>query len=361
MRHSPDLRSLPRRNPSNKRMLIIRFSSIGDIVLTTPVIRGLNRHFPELKIDYLIKEQFRDLIAHHPGVDRVKTIPHDLPFRELIQLRQQIQSSGEYDYLLDLHDNLRSRILTFRSRVPCARYRKNRFRRWLFIYWKIRSPQAEKYITDRYFETVHSFGVEDDGAGLDFYFPADFGYRSPALRNRVEQFHEAELPVTVAPGAAWQTKIWMPDRFAQTCERLITELNADIALLGGSGEKELAAHLLSAAAVPKEKIHNFVGETTLLESAKILQGARMHLANDSGLTHIATAFRIPVVVILGPTAKPTVFHPKYTRHEIVEDEDLRCRPCTHMGRKRCPLGHFRCMQNIQVEDVFSACGRMLGQ
>jgi len=334
---------------------------MGDIVLTTPVIRGLNRHFPDLKVDYLVKERFRDLIAYHPGVSRVRTIPTDLPFRQLIQLRSKIQSSGEYDYLLDLHDNLRSKILTFLSRVPYARYNKNRFHRWLFIYWKIRTPQVEKYITNRYFETVESLGVQDDGEGLDFYFPADFQYSSPALQSRVEQFHGTENPLTVAPGAAWPTKIWIPDRFARTCERLITELNADIALLGGPGEQDLVNNLLSSVAVPRNRIHNFVGETTLLESARILRGARMHLANDSGLTHIATAFQTPVVVILGPTAKPTVFHPKYTRHEIVEDEDLRCRPCTHMGRKRCPLGHFRCMRNIEVEDVYSACKRMLVQ
>ncbi len=340
---------------SPKRVLFIRFSSIGDIVLTTPVIRAFHKQFPNTTIDFLIKDQFRDLIAHHPGVDKVRTIPHDLPLGELLRLRRDIQSHGNYDLIIDLHDNLRSKILTLRSPVPFVRYRKDRLNRWLYIYWKIRTPRVEKYITDRYFEPVESLGIRDDGEGLDFYFPEDFEYKTAALQSKVGAFHQADLPVTVAPGAAWQTKKWMPERFAGVCDRLISDLGATIALLGGPDEKTLAQEIINQMASPKQNLFNFAGESSLLESAAILRGASLHLANDSGLTHIATAFNCPVVALLGPTAKPTVFHPKFTEHRIVEDADLRCRPCTHMGRKRCPLGHFHCMKNITPDAVFAAC------
>jgi len=343
---------------SIKRILIIRFSSIGDIVLTTPVIRGLARKFPGLQIDFLIKRQFKELIAHHPAVDTVHTIPGDLPLRDLLQLRNRLLEEGRYDFILDLHDNLRSKILTWNSPVPFARYQKNRFHRWLFIYWKIRTPQVEKYITDRYFETVQPWGISDDEAGLDFYFPEDFTYHSQDLAARAAEFHAASLPVSVAPGAAWPTKEWMPERFADTCEHLIEQQDATIGLLGGPAEVEIGRWMESRISRP-ERVFNFIGTGSLMESARILQGARFHLANDSGFTHIATAFHKPVVVIYGPTAKPTVFHPRYTRHEIVEDPTLRCRPCTHMGRKQCPLGHFRCMKNVQVADVLAACRRVI--
>lgn len=343
-----------------KRILIIRFSSIGDIVLTTPVVRALANRFPDIRIDFLIKTQFKDLIAHHPAVDKVHTIPGDLPFGELLQLRNQLQRDGQYDFILDLHDNLRSKILTWNSEVPFVRYEKNRFHRWLYIYWKIKTPQVEKYITDRYFDTVRSWEITDDGAGLDFYFPKDFDYRTPALAKGVAQFHTAALPITVAPGAAWPTKEWMPERFAAVCEELIQAHDATIGLLGGPAEMEIGKQIQSRISRP-ERVFDFIGKASLLESARILQGARLHLANDSGFTHIATAFKKPVVVIYGPTAKPTVFHPRYTRHAIVEDPTLRCRPCTHMGRKKCPLGHFRCMKNVRVADVVAACERMLAQ
>jgi len=341
-----------------RRVLIIRLSSIGDIVLTTPVLRTLHRKYPHLKIDYMIKEQFRGLVESHPAVDRVRTIDNDFGFRDLLALRKEIQSSGQYDAIIDLHDNLRSRVLTFRSNLPFVRYDKQRFYRWLYVYWKVRTQAVEKYITAKYFEAMAPYNIRDDEEGLDFYFPDDFVFSTPELSTRVMEFHQSGVPVTVAPGAAWQTKEWLPGRFARLMNRLISEKNATIALLGGPSEVQLGEEVLHSVVKP-EKVYNFIGQTSLVETAKILEGTRMHLANDSGLTHIATAFKKKVVVILGPTAMPIVFYPKYTDYEIVADTALRCRPCTHMGRKKCPLGHFRCMKNIQVDHVMQACNKLL--
>lgn len=341
-----------------RHVLIIRLSSLGDIVLTTPILRTLHRKYPYLKIDYLIKEQFQDLIAAHPAVNRVRTIGKNSTFANLLELRKEIQYSGEYDAIIDLHDNLRSQVLTFRSNIPYVRYDKQRFYRWLYVYWKIRTPAVEKYVTDRYFEAVAPFNIRDDGKGLDFYFPGDFTFSDGDLKEQVTNFHQSAHPVTVAPGAAWATKEWLPERFASAVDRLIREEEATVALLGGPAETELG-YQITEAIEKRRRVLNFIGKTSLLESAKIIEGADLHLANDSGLTHIATAFKKKVIVILGSTAMPIVFYPKYTEYEIVSDTDLRCRPCTHMGRKRCPLGHFRCMKNLQVEHVMQAYHKLM--
>jgi len=346
-------------NPQQwKRILIIRLSSIGDVVLTTPVIRVLHYRFPHLKIDYLIKNTFKDLIAYHPAIDNCYTIPGNLPLKGLLQLRENIREDGKYDFILDLHDNLRSRILTLGGKIPYTRYNKNRFFRWLYVYWKISSPAIQTYITDKYFNALTQFDLRDDEQGLDLYFPGDFEYEDATVAEEAQRFQESRLPVTIAPGAAWKTKEWIPERFAGVADRLIEDSDATIAFLGGPDEVTLMESIRRSMRNP-EKVLNFTGRTTLLESAKILESTQLHVANDSGLTHIATAFKKKVVVILGSTAKPLVFHPKYTTHAIVEDPDLGCRPCTHMGRNRCPLGHFKCMNNIDEQAVLEAINRVM--
>lgn len=334
------------------RILVIRLSSIGDIVLTTPIIRTIHDAYPEITIDYMIKEQFRDLIEYHPAVHRVISIPPDFSFGDLLDFRKRLQTEQEYDFILDLHDNIRSRVLTLHGNIPYRRYDKHRFYRWLYVYWKILTSPIESYITDRYFEAAADLGVEDDNRGLDFYFPEDFSFRSGEVAEQFERFRKADYGITIAPGAAWETKRWLPQRFAKLCQQLIDEKGATIALLGGPAEHELIAGIREA--IPSgEHVLNFTGRTSLLETAKILDQTALYIGNDSGLTHIATAFHKKVAVILGPTALPLVFYPKYTEHVIVEDPEMNCRPCTHMGRTSCPLGHFRCMKNIEVEDVLN--------
>jgi len=340
-------------NPhSFRRILIIRLSSIGDIVLTTPVIRALNTQYPDIKIDYLIKEQFKDLIAYHPALDTIHTIPKDFTFKQLLDFRKQLQSSGEYDFILDLHDNIRSRVLTFRGNLPYKRYNKHRFYRWLYVYWKIPTSAIEPYITDRYFEAAEPLGISDDGKGLDFYFPGDFTFASSNLAAQATAFGKAGQPFTMAPGAAWPTKQWLPERFVEVGKHLIDDFGATIALLGGPAEQKLSDQIREGIDRP-DSVLDFTGQTSLLETAKILEKSRLHIGNDSGLTHIATAFQKKVLVILGSTARPLAFHPKYTEHFIAEDPELSCRPCTHMGRSECPLGHLRCMKNVKVEDVLN--------
>jgi len=346
-------------NPhSFRRLLIIRLSSIGDVVLTTPVIRTLHKQYPDIKIDYLIKEQFKDLIAYHPALDTIRTIPKDFSFKQLVDLHKQLQSSGKYDFILDLHDNLRSRVLTLRGNLPYRRYNKHRFYRWLYVYWKIPTSAIEPYITDRYFEAARPLGISDDGEGLDFYFPDDFKFATSSLAAQAKSFGDAEQPITMAPGAAWPTKQWLPERFVEVGKHLIDNYHATIALLGGPAEQELSGQIRDGIDRP-DSVLDFTGKTSLLETAKILEKSGLHIGNDSGLTHIATAFKTKVLVIFGSTARPLAFHPKYTQHFIAEDPELSCRPCTHMGRSECPLGHLRCMKNVQVEDVLNGV-RQLG-
>jgi len=340
-----------------ERVLVIRLSSIGDIMLTTPVLRAFHTTYPGIQIDYLIKDAFRDLVEYHPGVDRVRSIPPKFTFGDLVELRREIQAQDTYDWILDLHDNLRSRMLTALGDVPYSRYNKDRLRRWLFIYWKIRTPEIETYITDRYFQAAEPLGLQDDGNGLDLYFPEDFRFHSPETDAEVEQFRLSDYPVTVGPGAAWATKQWPPERFAALCDTLVETRDATLGLVGGPGEEGIG-HAIRTHAEHTDRIYDFIGNTSLLGSAKIMDAGELHIGNDSGLTHIATALKKPVVLILGSTAKPTCFYPKYTEYTIVEDETLRCRPCTHMGRKRCPLGHFHCMKNLDVEEVMSGIRKM---
>jgi heptosyltransferase-2 len=311
-----------------------------------------------VKIHFLVKKQFRNLVEHNPNIDHVHAIESSISLRDFLKFRNQLFTDYQFDAVVDLHDSLRSRIMGMGAGLPVYRYSKDRFRRWLYIYWKIQTRAMSYDIVEKYFRALEDLGIQGEDKDLEFYFPEHFETDSVSAIDDYMDFAGSELPVTVAPGAAWKTKQWLPERFAMVCEHLISEYDATIALLGSAAEEGIARDIYLQLS-GTESVFNYVGKTSIMESAMLTKAAKLHIANDSGLTHIARAVGTPAAVVMGGTTPELGFFQNFTSGEVIENSDLWCRPCSHIGRDSCPLGHFRCMKNISTEQVINTLQRMI--
>jgi ADP-heptose:LPS heptosyltransferase len=328
------------------KILIVRFSSIGDIVLTTPVIRCLKQQ-TSAEIHYLTYSRFGELLAHHPGIDRLYTISNRLD-EVLPTLRKE-----RYDLIVDLHNNLRTMVLKLRLGRPVAVVRKLNFRKYLLVRLGV-NLMPDLHIADRYLATVRHLGVINDMQGLDYYPDPEVLQRAESLLPG--PFREGYAAVVI--GGRYNTKIYPADRVAE----VIRLLPLPVVLLGGSEDGERAGAILSDVA--GRKVFNGCGAFSLHESAAIVASSRLVITNDTGMMHIAAAFNRKIISLWGNTVPELGMYPYMpgmpeSYSEIVEIKGLSCRPCSKIGFQECPKKHFRCMRDISPDRVSNAAEIML--
>lgn len=332
------------------KTLVMRFSSAGDIILTSLFVRALRRRYPDAEIHYLTKQAFAPLVEHSPYLNRVITIANDAGMRDLAKLKSEMirQNGGDYDIVFDLHNSLRSRYMRAGLGKELAIFHKPTFKKWLLVKRKINRLRPVVPIPERYLKVGERYGLVNDGEGLDLFIG---GTLSPIVPQ------DGNLTVALAPGAKHATKRWLAENFAALGTMLSGDYGARIVLLGSAAERELCAGIDSSIA--GESI-NLAGQTTLLETAAVVDSCDLVVANDSALAHVAAARKRPVISIFGSTVQEFGFTPYGTRSVIVERAGLYCRPCTTIGRESCPEGHFRCMREISVGDVLEASRGLVG-
>ncbi len=318
------------------KFLIIRFSSIGDIVLTTPVVRCLKKQLPEAEIHFVTKEKFACILEANPYISKIHTLTEKLS--ELINELEKEQ----FDYIIDLHQNIRSNQIKNRLQIPAFSFKKLNFQKWLVVNFKI-NKLPDVHIVDRYLDTLSVFDIHHDNQGLDFFIPEARRYDFHLLS---EKFREGYIAFVIA--GTYGTKKLPLDKVAEICAMT----DKPILLLGGSKEQEEGDKLRSQ--VP-ERIINLCGKTSLGESADIIKHARLVLTNDTGLMHIAAAFRKKILSFWGNTIPefgmvPYLPHPD---SKIMEVKNLKCRPCSKLGYEKCPKKHFRCMRELRTDEVIS--------
>jgi ADP-heptose:LPS heptosyltransferase len=320
------------------KFLIIRFSSIGDIVLTTPVIRCLKKQVPDAEIHFLVKDSFRSIVQHNPYIDKVHVLAHSW---ELMIEELKVE---EYDYIIDLHHNTKTlRVKNALKKKSFSFYKLN-IQKYFYTAFKI-NMLPDVHIVDRYLKTVTSFGVKNDGAGLD-YFIAE---QEKIKRQDIPASHTAGYIACVI-GAAHGTKRWPIHKWKEFC----TKMNHPIILLGGSEDRVNGDEI---AAVDTIKVYNACGKFKLNESADLVRNAKLVISNDTGLMHIAAAFKRPVISLWGNTVPAFGMYPYYgdapVSDVIMQTNKLFCRPCSKIGYNKCPLGHFKCMEKIEVDEVIN--------
>ncbi|AMM50271.1 glycosyl transferase [Rufibacter sp. DG15C] len=323
-----------------KKILIIRFSSIGDIVLTTPVIRCVKQQVPGAEVHFCTKAAFRNILASNPYVDKVFCLEHSLKDL-LVQLKAE-----NYDLVLDLHHNLRTRILKARLGKPSKSFDKLNLEKLLLVKFKI-NCMPKVHIVDRYLATAASLGVTNDNKGLDYFIPEK------------DEVNLATLPVThqngyyaIAIGAQHYTKRLPVDRLIELCEKI----NGPVVLLGGK-EDMAVGHVIAmyfqtepyksqheADSTQNTVILNACGQYNLNGSASLVRQAWAVFSHDTGLMHIAAAFHKKIYSIWGNTVPEFGMYPYTQDYEVLEVKNLYCRPCSKIGYSKCPERHFRCMR-----------------
>jgi ADP-heptose:LPS heptosyltransferase len=320
------------------KFLILRFSSIGDIVLTSPAVRCLKQQVPGAEVHYATKRNFAPVIDHNPFIDKRFYLDDDL--NTLIRdLKKE-----NYDYIIDLHNNLRTLRIKAALGVKSYSFDKLNFEKWLMVNFKInRLPPV--HIVDRYMETVKHFGVVNDGKGLDYFLGWEEVQNADKAFNRLPSSHR-ENYIAFVIGAKHFTKQLPVEKIISICEKI----NRPIILLGDKEDFQKGERIKSAMAF------NTCGMFSLNESALIIKNASKVITHDTGLMHIAAAFKKEIISIWGNTVPEFGMYPYYgdtqirnTKFEIL---GLSCRPCTKIGFSKCPKGHFKCMLQ-QSEEVIA--------
>jgi len=320
------------------KFLIIRFSSIGDIVLTTPVVRCLKTQLVTAEVHYLTKKSFAPLFAANPYIDKMHYLENDLA-GVIDQLKQE-----DFDYVIDLHHNLRTLKVKRALGKQSFSFNKLNIEKWVMVNFKW-NIMPKVHIVDRYMETISSFGVKNDGRGLDYFIPD----QQHVTEDDIPASHHAGY-IGLVIGGAHNTKKYPLPKLKKLC----AELDHPLIILGG---KEDAAEGEQLAAIDPVKIYNACGKFSINESADLVRRAKLIITNDTGLMHVAAAFKKRVISLWGNTVPEFGMYPYYgnesVKYDIMEVKKLSCRPCSKIGYKKCPLGHFKCMNLISEKEIIS--------
>ncbi|HUS01107.1 MAG TPA: glycosyltransferase family 9 protein [Chitinophagaceae bacterium] len=314
------------------KFLIIRFSSIGDIVLTTPVIRCLRKKYPDAQIHYLTKQSFASIVLTNPYLNKVHILKDELDV-----IIEDLKSEN-FDYLIDLHHNLRTLRIKQALKVTAFSFNKLNIQKWVFVNFKM-NVMPGKHIVDRYMETVKSLGVINDGLGLDFFI-----HDKDVVAQKDIPISHLHGYIGIVIGAAHNTKK-LP---VQKLQELCSKIDHPVILLGG---KEDYSNAIRIASIDPVKIYNACGKYNLNESADLVRRAKLIISHDTGLMHIAAAFKKDVISVWGNTVPSFGMYPYQTRYEMFEVKKLWCRPCSKIGYDKCPLGHFKCMDKISIDGI----------
>lgn len=318
------------------KILLLRFSSIGDIVLTTPVARCLKKQLGA-EVHFLTKKAFGPLLSPNPYIDRVFTFEKEID--EVLPLLK----AGQYDLVVDLHHNLRSLRLKLALGRPARSFDKLNLEKWLLVNLKV-NRMPDVHIVQRYLSTVSHLGVRDDGEGLDYFIPPE---EEVVVSDFSALLSEGNY-IAFVLGATHATKRLPLDKMIEICRNL----DQPVVLLGGKSEQATGERILGSNVV------NLCGRLSLHQSASFVRQAGKVLTHDTGLMHIAAAFRKKIVSVWGNTVPSFGMYPFYPTgihlNTSIEVEGLSCRPCSKIGFDACPKGHFRCMNDISVPAIIAA-------
>lgn len=318
-----------------KKILLIRFSSIGDIVLTSPVVRCIKNQLPDVELHVLTKKQNHLLFSNNPHVNKLHLLD-----KSLAEVMKALKSE-RFDFVADLHNNLRSHRVRKALCIPSAGFPKLNLKKYLLVRFKW-NMMPDLHVVDRYFEAVKPLGVVNDAQGLEFY-SGDTVLPANAPDWIGKPF------VAVVIGGQHTTKILPAPKVAE----VIKKLDIPVALLGGPSDADRAESVVNH--VDSKTVWNACGRLNLMESALVIKHSAVVLTNDTGLMHIAAAYRKPVVSVWGNTVPALGMWPYMPGEEsqsvIVENSALKCRPCSKIGFDRCPKGHFDCMNSLSEAHI----------
>lgn len=327
---------------------VLRLSSLGDVVLTLPVVHALRRAYPEAKLHVWVKEEFADVFAFDPAVDHVRVLEKDARrLEDLVSMGAELETC---DLLVDLHGSLRTRVLTARQRAPLLRVRGERMNRARWVHARWSRPPRPPHALERYARVLAPIGGVVEGAPRLALDPEAVRWAGDLVATKLA----GRTGVGLAPAARHFTKRWPEEHWRALIERL---KERGLVCVAFSLPREKGAMPALAQAV--EAAGGLWCTERLARQAALLARLRAAVTGDTGLMHVAAACGVPVVAMFGSTSPVLGFAPAGEGHRVLCREEP-CQPCTLHGREACPKGHFRCMREMKPAEVDAALAEVLG-
>ena len=319
------------------KFLVVRFSSIGDIILTTPVLRHLKQQVEDAEIHYLTKSAYKSLLEANPYVDRIHAFDGDIKACIALLRREGI------DYVIDLHHNVRSARVKYGMKRIAFSVHKLNWLKWLYVSFKIdRLPG--RHMVDRNLDTIRAFIEEVDDGGLDYFIPEK---SEVDIHSLPEAFRKGYVGLSI--GAQHETKKLPVESLVKLCQKL----EYPVVILGGPEDREGGELIVSS--IPEREILNGCGSFSIHQSASLVRQARVLITHDTGLMHIGAAFQLKIISVWGNTVPGFGMFPYRADSSSVQFEvgGLTCRPCSKIGYQKCPKGHFKCMLEQDLDRMAS--------
>ncbi|MBI5323972.1 MAG: glycosyltransferase family 9 protein [Ignavibacteriae bacterium] len=340
-------------------ILIIRLSSMGDVILTTHLVRNLRLKYPNATINIILSKSFSEIYMYNPHITNLYEYNKSWNKTEIQEFKKKIlieNNNNKYDLIIDLQRNFRSFQLRRGIGNRIIKVRKNRIRKLSLVYLKKNIKSTIKQLPDIYSDTVAEYQVKDDGKGLEFWLPTDKekGTYLPFIK---KSNIIGKINIAIAPGAFHYTKRWIPEKFAGLIKFIKDKYDAEIVIIGGKADFEITKTIIDLSDV---NVIDKSSSDSIISTAEVIDKCNMLITNDTGVMHIAAARQVPVVAIFGSTVQEFGFTPFRVENIIVE-KNVSCRPCTHIGRDKCPKEHFDCMNKISIDDVSNAVKKILNK
>ncbi len=331
-------------NYSMKKILLIRFSSIGDIVLTTPVVRAIKEQ-TDSELHVLTKKTYKGIYETNPHIDKVhfflkstNECLHDL-------------MSEKFDVIVDLQKSIRSHKLKKKLKIKSYSFPKLNIQKWILVNFKV-NRLTEVHIVERYFEAVKTLGIINDNKGLEYYIPAKDEIAPENIDYRLKENY-----VGFVIGGQHKTKIFPSEKAAE----VTSKIKKPIVLLGGTEDRKRGDEIIKLSTNPD--IINTCGELNINQSASLVNSSEIIITNDTGLMHIAAAFKKPIISIWGNTVPEFGMYPYMPENQnlfvIAQVKDLKCRPCSKLGYQKCPKKHFKCMVDQDESSIIESIDILL--
>lgn len=329
------------------KFIVIRFSSIGDIVLTTPVIRCIKQQVPNATIHFVTKQSMKAVLSANPYIDKFHILKDDeTALIDELKAEIALDKKGEV-VVIDLHNNIRTlRIKKSLKGIKSYSFYKLNIQKWLYTTLHINNMPSV-HVVDRYMETVKTFGVHNDGAGLDYFIPELDHVKAEDIPTALSAGY-----IGLVVGASYFTKRLPTEKLKE----LVQLIDYPIMLLGGP-EDRAEAQLVTA--IDPIRIYNACGKFNINESADLVRRAKIIISNDTGLMHMAAAFKKKVISLWGATVPEFGVTPYQTTHFNFHLK-LKCQPCSKYGTNTCPKKHFNCMNQLDMEAVAKKAKEFLG-
>ena len=344
-----------------EKILLVKPSSLGDVVHALPVLHGLRTRFPAATIDWLIASPFASLLRGHPEVDnlilfdrqRFGFVGRSLSATAAFCAFVHDLRSRRYDLVIDLQGLFRTGFLTLatgaRVRIGFADAGEGA---WVFYTHRLPRVDRDMHAVDRYYRVGGLLGFEK--TPIEFRLALSGSAQSEAETLLDDNGLPGGVPyVVIVPGARWETKVWLPERFVETVDTIQGRDGVRCVVVGGPGEVDLCARIVRGCASTPI---NLAGKTTIPQLAAVLARAAVVLCHDSAAMHLAVALERPVVCLIGPT-NPRRTGP-YRRPGDVVQRMVECSPCYLRRLSQCPHDH-RCMKELTTGEVVQAIRQAL--